>query len=137
MDYQMKILVVEDVLTTRLFIKKTLKKLGFANIVLADDGDHALIEMKRTKFDLILSDWSMPNMDGLDFLQEVRKIKEVKNTPFLLVTSETDLGKVKEAMRAGVDQYIVKPFDGNTLFMKIQHAFGESSLRKGPGTPSA
>ncbi|MBI5426646.1 MAG: response regulator [Nitrospinae bacterium] len=129
MDYQMKILVVEDNLTTRLFIKKGLKKLGFANIVLADDGTHALIEMKRAKFDLILSDWNMPNMDGLYFLQEVKKIKEVKNTPFILITAETDVQKVRQAMRAGVDQYIVKPFSPSALEARIKQAFGETVFR--------
>lgn len=121
-EIPIRILVVEDVLTTRLFMKKALKKLGYANIVLADDGDSALIELKRGKFDLVLCDWNMPNISGLAFLQEMRKIKHLKHTPFLLVTSETDRNKVVEAMRAGVDQYIVKPIDVVSLEEKIKKA---------------
>ena len=113
---------MEDVLTTRLFMKKLLKKIGFANIVLADDGDHALIELKRGTFDLVLCDWNMPNVSGLDFLQEMRKIEHLKTTPFLLITSETDKGKVMEALGAGVSQYIVKPIDMETLTVKIKKA---------------
>ncbi len=121
-EIPLRILVVEDVLTTRLFMKKALKKLGYTNIVLADDGDSALIELKRGKFDLVLCDWNMPNISGLAFLQEMRKIKHLKHTPFLLVTSETDRNKVVEAMRAGVDQYIVKPIDVVSLEDKIKKA---------------
>lgn len=121
-EIPIRILVVEDVLTTRLFMKKALKKLGYTNIVLADDGDSALIELKRGKFDLVLCDWNMPNISGLAFLQEMRKIKHLKHTPFLLVTSETDRNKVVEAMRAGVDQYIVKPIDVVSLEEKIKKA---------------
>ena len=117
-----RILVVEDVLTTRLFMKKALKKMGYTDIVLADDGDSALIELKRGKFDLVLCDWNMPNISGLDFLQQMRKIRHLRFTPFLLVTSEMDKDKVKEAMRAGVDQYIVKPIDVVSLEGKIQKA---------------
>ena len=114
--------MVEDVLTTRLFMKMSLKKLGYTNIVLADDGDRALIELKRGTFDLVLCDWNMPKINGLAFLQEMRKIKHLKTTPFLLITSETDKEKVKEALRAGVDQYIVKPIDVVTLEGKIKTA---------------
>lgn len=121
-DTPIRILVVEDVLTTRLFMKKALKKMGYTDIVLADDGDSALIELKRGKFDLVLCDWNMPNISGLEFLQQMRKIRHLRFTPFLLVTSEMDKDRVKEAMRAGVDQYIVKPIDVVSLEGKIQKA---------------
>lgn len=122
MDFQIRILVVDDVLTTRLFMKKALKKIGFTNIVLANDGDHALIELKRGTFDLVLCDWNMPNISGLAFLQEMRKIEHLKTTPFLLITGETDKAKVIEALGAGVNQYIVKPIDVTTLEEKIKKA---------------
>ena len=122
MDYQIRILVVEDVLTTRLFMKKILKKIGFTNIVLADDGDHALIELKRGTFDLVLCDWNMPNLSGLAFLLEMRKFEHLKNTPFLLITSETDKAKVMEALGAGISQYIVKPINSEALEEKIKNA---------------
>jgi two-component system chemotaxis response regulator CheY len=117
---QLKILVVEDVLTTQVFIKRLLKNLGFENIVLAEDGESAFYEIKHNKFDLIISDWKMPNMDGMEFLKAVRKHPSHRDVPFIMLTGETELERVKEAVKAGVNQYVVKPISAEILKTKIE-----------------
>lgn len=117
---KIKILVVEDVLTTQVFLKRLLKNIGFENISLAEDGDAAFYELKHNKFDLIISDWKMPNMDGMEFLKVVRKHPPHRDVPFIMLTGEAELGKVKEAMKAGVNQYVVKPISVEILKTKIE-----------------
>jgi len=116
----MKILVVDDLPTTRLFIKRLLKKIGFEHIILAEDGESALNELKNTTFDLILSDWQMPHMNGLELLNSVRKNASHRNVPFIMITTETEKEKVIEAMKAGVDQYMIKPLNMDVLREKIE-----------------
>ncbi|PIQ96717.1 MAG: response regulator [Nitrospinae bacterium CG11_big_fil_rev_8_21_14_0_20_56_8] len=123
-NYEMNILVVEDVLTTRLFIKKILKKLGFNNIFLLEDGDIALEEIKRQKFDLIISDWHMPNLDGIQLFKALKKDRRWENIPFLLLTAEKEKDKVIEAIRAGIAHYMVKPVQAEALEFKIKEACG-------------
>ena len=123
MDYGIKILIVEDQLTTRLFLKRTLKKLGYYNVVIVDDGEKALSELHADDYDLIISDWHMPNMDGLDFFKAVRNGSILKKIPFLLVTVETEKDKVVQAMKAGIDHYIVKPAKPEDLDSRIKQIF--------------
>ncbi|KMP10960.1 histidine kinase [Candidatus Nitromaritima sp. SCGC AAA799-A02] len=120
-----KVLVVDDSSVMRQIIKNTLKQIGFGggNISDADDGDAGLKKAKDAPPDLIVSDWNMPKMTGIDFLKGVRSDGGLKGIPFLMVTSEADKEKIMEAVQAGVSQYIVKPFNANQLEEKIQAIF--------------
>ncbi|MZH02662.1 MAG: response regulator [Nitrospinae bacterium] len=120
MDYDIKILIVEDLLTTRLFLRRTLKKLGYTNVVLSPDGEEALEELGRQSFDLIISDWHMPKMDGLDFFRALSKNSKWNNIPFLLITAEKERNKVIEAVQAGIKEYLVKPVEPDKLSSKIK-----------------
>ncbi len=120
-----KVLVVDDSSVMRQIIKNTLKQLGFdvANLSDAEDGQMGLKRAKEGGLDLIISDWNMPKMTGIEFLKAVREDDSVKGIPFLMVTSEADKEKIVEAVQAGVSQYIVKPFNANQLEEKIKAIF--------------
>ncbi|MFQ5717387.1 MAG: response regulator [Nitrospinales bacterium] len=120
-----KVLVVDDSNVMRQIIKNNLKQLGFKpeNISDADDGAAGFKKAGDEKFDLIVSDWNMPKMTGIDFLKAVRADDKLKGVPFLMVTSETEKEKIVEAVQAGVSQYIVKPFNANQLEEKIKQIF--------------
>ncbi len=120
MNYDINILIVEDLFTTRLFLRRTLKKLGYTNVVLSEDGHTALKELEQNQFDLIISDWHMPNMDGLDFFKALSKNKKWSEIPFLLITAEKERGKVIEAVQAGIKEYLVKPVEPEKLGSKIK-----------------
>jgi two-component system chemotaxis response regulator CheY len=125
MNYDINILIVEDLLTTRLFLRRTLKKLGYTNVVLSPDGEEALEELGRQSFDLIISDWHMPKMDGLDFFRALSKNRKWNDIPFLLITAEKERDKVIEAVEAGIKEYLVKPVEPEKLSNKIkQVVFG-------------
>jgi two-component system chemotaxis response regulator CheY len=119
MDKQIKILVVDDFATMRKVIRNLLKQVGYENIVEAEDGVNALRVLKSQKIDLVVSDWNMPNMTGLDLLKAVRADEELKQTPFLMVTAEALQDNVIAAVKAGVSNYIVKPFTAEVLNEKI------------------
>lgn len=119
MDKQIKVLVVDDFATMRKVIRNLLKQIGYENIVEAEDGVVALKVVKSQKVDLVISDWNMPNMTGLELLKAVRADEEVKQTPFLMVTAEALQDNVVAAVKAGVSNYIVKPFTAETLNEKI------------------
>jgi len=118
-DKNMKILVVDDFATMRKVIKNLLKQVGYINIVEADDGVAALRILKSQKMDFIISDWNMPNMNGLEFLKAVRADNELSGLPFLMVTAEGLKENVVLAVKAGVSNYIVKPFTAEILNEKI------------------
>lgn len=120
-----RVLVVDDSNVMRQIIKNNLKQLGFKpeNISDADDGSSGLKKASDETFDLIVSDWNMPKMTGIDFLKAVRADDKLKGIPFLMVTSETEKEKIVEAVQAGVSQYIVKPFNANQLEEKIKQIF--------------
>jgi two-component system chemotaxis response regulator CheY len=123
MNYDINILIVEDLLTTRLFLRRTLKKLGYTNVVLSGDGEIALKELELKSFDLIISDWHMPNMDGLDLYKALSKNRKWSEIPFLLITAEKERDKVIEA---GIKEYLVKPVKPENLSNKIKEVvFGE------------
>lgn len=124
MDFDIRILVVDDFSTMRRIIKKILKDLGFNNIVEADDGSTAIDVLKSEKIDFIISDWIMPNTTGLELLRYVRSNQEYKDIPFLMVTAEAQKEKVIDAVKAKVSHYIVKPFTADTLKEKIDKMFG-------------
>jgi two-component system, chemotaxis family, chemotaxis protein CheY len=119
MDRHIKILVVDDFATMRKVIRNLLKQVGYENIVEAEDGIIALKTLKSQKIDLVISDWNMPNMTGLDLLKAVRSDEDLKTTPFLMVTAEALQDNVIAAVKAGVSNYIVKPFTAEVLNEKI------------------
>jgi len=115
-----KVLVVDDSAVMRQIIKKNLKELGFTDLIEAEDGAAGLKKAGEEPVDLIVSDWNMPNMTGLEFLKGVRADDKIKGTSFIMVTSEADKEKIMEAVQAGVNQYIVKPFNAMQLEEKIK-----------------
>lgn len=123
LDYKAKILVVDDFLTMRRIVKNLLKQLGYENIIEAEDGDHAYVKLQGGGFGFVVSDWNMPNLDGLGLIKKVRSDPELKDLPFLMVTAEAEKEKVIEAIRAGVSNYVVKPFTAEVLKEKIEKIF--------------
>lgn len=119
-NFNIMVLVVDDFPTMRRIVKNLLKQIGFENIEEAEDGIQALNKLKSNKYGLVVSDWNMPNMEGIDLLRSVRNEAEpLKNIPFLMVTAESEKDKVIEAIKAGVDNYIVKPFTAEVLMEKL------------------
>jgi two-component system, chemotaxis family, chemotaxis protein CheY len=123
MDLSMKILIVDDFATMRRIMKNILKQIGFANITEADDGTTALEELKKGEFDLVISDWNMPKMTGLDLLKAVRDDDNLKAMPFLMVTAEAQKQNVVDAVQAGVSNYVVKPFTAEAISEKLEKIF--------------
>lgn len=122
-----KILVIDDMLTMRKIISKSLKEFGYTNISEADDGATGwpLIEQAheiRAPFQLILSDWNMPQMKGIELLAKVRNDPRFKDLPFLLITAESEKSQVIDALKLGVSNYIVKPFTSEQLKEKLEAA---------------
>ncbi len=122
-DSKMKILVVDDFSTMRRIVKNILKQLGYENILEADDGSSALNVLKSEKIDLIISDWNMPQISGIELLKTVRTTENLKDIPFLMVTAEGQKVHILEAVKNRVSNYIVKPFTPETLMEKLQKIF--------------
>jgi len=119
MDQDMKILVVDDFETMRRIIKTLLTELGYKNIDDADDGKTALPKLQNGNFDFLITDWNMPGMQGIDLLKAVRADEKLANMPVLLVTAEAKKDQIVRAAQAGVNGYIVKPFNAVTLKEKM------------------
>lgn len=116
----MKILLVDDSTTMRRIQKNTLAKLGFENVVEAEDGADALKKLAADgPFELILMDWNMPNMTGIEALKKIKADPATKATPVIMVTSESEKTRIVEAIQAGAANYVVKPFQPETLMEKI------------------
>jgi two-component system chemotaxis response regulator CheY len=115
-----RVLIADDSTVMRKIIKNSLNQLGFADYVEAEDGHAALREVGEDPVDLIISDWNMPKMTGLEFLKFVRGHGNLKDIPFLMITSEGDYSKIIEAVKVGVSQYIVKPFKPEQLQEKVK-----------------
>ena len=113
-----KVLVADDSVTMRTIIRRSLKSIGVEDSVEAADGDQALAEFEPGKFDLVLTDWNMPGKSGLEVTQEIRKLD--KNVPIIMVTTEGEKARVLQAIEAGVSDYLVKPFDAETLREKLE-----------------
>jgi two-component system, chemotaxis family, chemotaxis protein CheY len=122
-DKGMKILIVDDFSTMRRIIKNLLRELGFNNTSEADDGSTALPMLKNGGFDFLVTDWNMPNMEGIALLKAVRADPLLKSLPVLMVTAEAKRDQIVEAAQAGVNGYIVKPFTAETLKEKIDKIF--------------
>ena len=124
-DMTMSILVVDDYKTMIRIVRNLLKQLGFDNVEDAADGAEALAKMRQAQYGLVISDWNMEPMTGYELLKEVRKDAKLKATPFIMVTAESKTENVVAAKKAGVNNYIVKPFNASTLKTKISSVLGE------------
>lgn len=124
-DMNMAILIVDDYKTMLRIIRNLLRQLGFANVDEASDGATALQKLRRGEFGLVISDWNMEPMTGLQLLKEVRSDVKLKSTPFIMVTAESKTENVIAAKKAGVNNYIVKPFNAATLKTKMTAVIGE------------
>ena len=123
LDTKMKVLVVDDFATMRRIIKNILRQIGFTNIIEADDGSTALPILEKDNIDLVITDWNMPKMSGLELLKAIRSNPNLKDTPVLMVTAEAKKENVLLAIKAGVNNYIVKPFTPEVLKEKIEKIF--------------
>lgn len=130
---EMRILVVDDFMTMRRIVRNILRQLGFTNIEEAEDGLRALIKLRAQRCDLVISDWNMPKMSGLEFLRAMRADVNLRHIPFLMITAEALRENIISAVQAGVDGYIVKPFTPEVLREKIEAIFapGAVGLRAG------
>ncbi len=124
-DLNMKVLVVDDYKTMVRIIRNLLKQLNFNNVDEASDGSSALRKLREGSFDLVISDWNMEPMTGLQLLKEVRSDDKLKDTPFIMITAESKTENVIAAKQAGVSNYIVKPFNAATLKAKMASVIGE------------
>ena len=120
---EMRILVVDDFSTMRRIVKNILRQLGFTNIIEADDGTTAMAKLKAEKIDFVITDWNMPKMTGMELLKEIRTDPNMKGLPVLMVTAEALQENIIAAVKAGVNNYIVKPFDAQTLSDKLNKIF--------------
>ncbi|MEW6542423.1 MAG: chemotaxis response regulator CheY [Nitrospirota bacterium] len=119
----MKVMVVDDMSTMRRIVKNILKQLGYANIEEAENGKEALDKLKGESFGLVVSDWNMPVMTGIDMLRAIRADESLKHIPVLMVTAEAQKENIVEAVQAGVSNYIVKPFTAESLQEKLNKIF--------------
>ena len=127
-DLSMPVLVVDDYSTMVRIIRNLLKQLGFANIDDANDGTSALGKMRGRKYGLVISDWNMEPMTGYDLLQQVRADPQLAAVPFIMITAESKTENVIAAKKAGVSNYIVKPFNAQTLKSKIDALFPDEEV---------
>jgi two-component system, chemotaxis family, chemotaxis protein CheY len=125
-----KILVVDDMLTMRKVVSKILRDLGYSDITQAVDGNDAWEKAKNGSFGLIISDWNMPKCTGVEFLKKIREDATTAKTPFLLVTAEAEQHQIVEAIKSGVDQYVVKPFTTDGLKAKLMSVYVKYSSVK-------
>ncbi|WP_370675323.1 response regulator [Pleomorphomonas sp. PLEO] len=125
LDTTIPVLVVDDYKTMIRIIRNLLKQLGFEDVDEAADGTEALGKMKERRYGLVISDWNMEPMTGYELLKQVRSDSSLSKTPFIMVTAESKTENVIAAKKAGVNNYIVKPFNAPTLKSKIEAVFGD------------
>ena len=123
-DLNMPVLVVDDYKTMIRIVRNLLNQIGFGNVHEASDGQSALDLMKQQKIGLVISDWNMEPMTGYELLKRIRADASLKTTPFIMVTAESKTENVVAAKQAGVNNYIVKPFNADTLKTKVQAVLG-------------
>jgi len=133
LDTSMAILVVDDSPTMVRITRQLLQQLDLENLDDAIGGNSALGKLRTKRYDLVISDWIMEPMTGLDLLKEVRADPKLDKTPFIMVTGEAHADKVIAAKKAGVSNYIVKPFNAKTLYSKIEAVFGAGQTKQGVG----
>ncbi|MBS0545474.1 MAG: chemotaxis response regulator CheY [Proteobacteria bacterium] len=122
-DPKLRFLVVDDFSTMRRIVRNLLKELGYANVDEAEDGVVALQKLNAAPFDFVVTDWNMPNMDGLTLLQTIRRTPQLKHLPVLMITAEAKKENIIAAAQAGASGYIVKPFTAATLAEKLDKIF--------------
>jgi two-component system chemotaxis response regulator CheY len=122
-DKNMSILVVDDFPTMRRIVRSLLKELGFENVEEAEDGQEALTKLRTGGFEFVVSDWNMPNLDGLEMLKEIRQDPKLSSLPVLMVTAEAKKENIIAAAQAGANGYVVKPFTAATLEEKLNKIF--------------
>jgi two-component system chemotaxis response regulator CheY len=122
-DKNIHILVVDDFSTMRRIVRNLLREIGFTNFDEAEDGVQALQKLRNRSFDFVVTDWNMPNMQGIDLLRAIRADPQLKHIPILMVTAEAKRENILEAAQAGVNGYIVKPFTAETLREKLDAIF--------------
>ncbi|MBZ6079355.1 response regulator [Microvirga puerhi] len=124
LDYSIPVLVVDDYQTMVRILRNLLKQVGFKDVDDASDGTAALAKLRERKYGLVISDWNMEPMTGYELLQQVRADEQLKDLPFIMVTAEAKTENVVAAKKAGVNNYIVKPFNAQTLQSKIAAVLG-------------
>ncbi|MFO1243295.1 MAG: response regulator [Rickettsiales bacterium] len=124
-DKNMHILIVDDYKTMLRIVRNLLKQIGFDNVEEAYDGQMALAKLQERKYGLVISDWNMEPMSGFELLKQVRASDTMKDTPFIMVTAESKTENVVAAKQAGVNNYIVKPFNADTLKQKLVSVLGD------------
>lgn len=124
-DRSIPILIVDDFATMRRIVSTCLMQLGFGNLTEAEDGQTALAKLAQKEFKLIISDWNMPKMMGIDLLRAVRSDERFQSIPFVMVTAEGVKENVLEAVKAGVSNYVVKPFTAEILEQKLGAVFAK------------
>ena len=122
-EKELKILVVDDFLATRAILINQLSNLGYNNTVVSEDGFSALAKLKSSLFDLVVTDLSMSDMSGLDLLKKIRTDSELKHIPVLMITSEDLQGNIVTAIKAGLNDYLIRPFKEQTLKQKLEKIF--------------
>ncbi|NIQ04119.1 MAG: response regulator [Nitrospinaceae bacterium] len=124
-----KVLIIDDSAVLRTILSKNLEQVGFAkhNLIESHDGEDGLEKLIVDKFDLVITDWYMPKMDGLEFVKMIKEKEHLKSIPLLMVTSEMDSRKELEAFKAGISAYIIKPFTANDLESKIREIFAKGN----------
>ena len=137
-DKNTKFLVVDDFSTMRKIIKKVLGEIGYTNVIEAADGQQGLELLKQSHaenspINIIISDWNMPRMTGIEFLRLCRETPEFKTLPFLLVTAESEQQNIVDAAKAGVSEYVVKPFSAQRIKEKLEKVFQKLSSDKKVG----
>ncbi len=122
-DKNMSMLVVDDFPTMRRIVRSLLKELGFSNVEEAEDGQDALNKLRAGNFEFVVSDWNMPNLDGLEMLKQIRADEKLKHLPVLMVTAEAKKENIIAAAQAGANGYVVKPFTAAVLEEKLNKIF--------------
>lgn len=122
-DKNLRFLVVDDFATMRRIVRNLLKDLDFNHVEEAEDGQEALEKLRAGSFDFVISDWNMPNLDGLQLLTEIRKDPNLSSLPVLMVTAEAKKENIIAAAQAGANGYVVKPFTAATLEEKLNKIF--------------
>jgi len=122
-DKNIKILIVDDFATLRMSLRSVLEQLGYSEIDEAEEGQEAVSKLKEKDYDLIISDIDMPLMNGFELLNHIKKDDNLKNIPIIFITAEAEREKIVEAIKAGLDAYITKPFSISTLQQKIETIF--------------
>jgi len=122
-DTGIKVLVVDDMSTMRRILKNVLRQIGFSDIIESENGQDALKKLKAGDFGLVVSDWNMPVMPGIELLRAIRADSDLKTLPFLMVTGESQKENLIEAVQVGVSSYVVKPFTAEVLQGKLEKMF--------------